>query len=393
MTSRTSMTVPLPPPFDLDQRPVAAIFRSPLFNASETFVPAQAAALRRYQPLVVGLERKGAVPPALADRLFLLDRPGERLALKLLGRGGGVAERLGCFRPALIHAHFGPDGLLALPIAERLGVPLVTTLHGYDVNRTRSALLGSGRLSWMLYALLQRRLAARGDLFVAVSDALRRRAIARGFPEARTVTHRIGVDLSRFPPGPGGEPAILHVGRLVEKKGTHLLLRAFARVRQALPGATVVIIGDGPRRDRLERLAAGLGLGESVRFLGSQPPERVAEWMRRASALAIPSVTAADGDAEGLPVVLFEAAASGLPVVGSDHEGIPEGVEDGVSGFVVPEGEAEPLARRLIELLATPALAARMGAAARRLAEREFDIVHQTAKLERLYDRARERAR
>jgi glycosyltransferase involved in cell wall biosynthesis len=153
-----------------------------------------------------------------------------------------------------------------------------------------------------------------------------------------------------------------------------------------------VIIGDGPRRTHLERLAAELGLGESVQFLGSQAPDTVAEWMRRASALAVPSVTAADGDAEGLPVVLFEAAASGLPVVGSDHSGIPEGVEEGKSGFIVAEGEPEPLARRLIELLATPELAARMRVAARRLAEREFDIVHQTAKLERLYDRARERA-
>jgi glycosyltransferase involved in cell wall biosynthesis len=368
---------------------VVALFRSAMFNPSETFVAAQAAALRRYQPLIVGLRHKGNVPPDLAARLLLLDAT-QGMKLKLLGSGIGPAERLRRYHPALVHAHFGTDGLLALPIARRLRIPLVTTLHGYDVSRTRAALLASGRLSWIRYALLRSRLAMAGDLFIAVSDAVRRRAIGHGFSEARTVTHRIGVDLARFPPGKGGGATILHVGRLVEKKGTDLLLRAFASARSGIPQAELVIIGDGPRHGALERLAAALGLGASVRFLGAQPADVVAEWMGRSAVLAVPSVTAADGDAEGLPVVVFEAAASGLPVVGTDHAGIPEAVIDGMTGFVVPEGEVEPLAARLAELLADPGRAAAMGRNARALAEREFDLVRQTARLERLYDRVRE---
>src|SRR4051812_34929129 len=105
MTLRHFMPIPLPPPYDLDQRPLVAIFRSPVFNVSETFVPAQAAALRRYQPLIAGLEDKGNVPPSLADRRLLLDRT-ERLALKLLGRGAVLADRLRPYRPSLVHAHF-----------------------------------------------------------------------------------------------------------------------------------------------------------------------------------------------------------------------------------------------------------------------------------------------
>jgi colanic acid/amylovoran biosynthesis glycosyltransferase len=100
----------------------------------------------------------------------------------------------------------------------------------------------------------------------------------------------------------------------------------------------------------------------------------------------VPSVTAADGDSEGLPVVIFEAAASGLPVVGFDHAGIPEAVIDGETGFIVPEGEVEPLAARLGELLADPDLAARMGGRARTLAEQDFDLARQTERLERIYD-------
>ncbi|MGQ0589537.1 MAG: glycosyltransferase, partial [Sphingosinicella sp.] len=286
---------------------------------------------------------------------------------------------------ALVHAHFGPDGLLALPLARALGVPLVTTLHGYDVGRAPRDMLLSGRLSWQRYALLRRRLMREGALFIAVSDALRERALAQGFPAERTVTHRIGVDLARFRPGGAAEPGlVLHVGRLVEKKGTALLLEAFAKARAARRDASLVIIGDGPLLPALKRRA-----GEGARFLGAQPPEAVAQWMRRAWLLAAPSLTARDGDSEGLPTVAVEAAASGLPVVGSDHSGMPEAVRDGATGFIVPEGEAEPLASAITNLLGDAELRAWMSAAARALAEKEFDLVRQTQLLEDLYDRAR----
>src|SRR4051812_43269811 len=135
-----------PPPFDRDKRPIVAVFRAPLFNASETFVRAQALGLMRYQPLLVGRVDKGNIPPELAGRVLI----------------GPTAERLRPYAPALVHAHFGPDGLRALPLARELGVPLITNLHGYDVGRSRSALLLSGRLSWMKYALSLRALQRRG---------------------------------------------------------------------------------------------------------------------------------------------------------------------------------------------------------------------------------------
>lgn len=375
-------------PLSPDGRPVVAIFRSPVFNASETFVQAQAAGLTRYRPLIVGLEDKGHVVPALAERILLPRTRMERLAFRL-GRVGPLAERVRSWSPALVHAHFATDGLLALPLARALGVPLVTTLHGYDVSRSRARMLASGQLSWVRYALFQRRLMAGGRLFLAVSDALRRQAISRGYPAERIITHYVGVDLDRFRPD-GGEAQpglVLHVGRLVEKKGTATLIRAFAAVRQAVPAASLVIAGDGPLRAGLERQCAALGLAGSVRFLGARPPAEIAGWMRRAWLLAAPSVTAADGDSEGLPTVVAEAAASGLPTVGSDHAGIPEAVIDGRTGFLVPEGDADALAARLVALLAAPDLRRSMREAARALAEERFDSIRQTALLEDHYDR------
>ncbi|MGZ5791927.1 MAG: glycosyltransferase [Croceibacterium sp.] len=369
-----------------DQRPAVVVYRAPLFNASETFVRAHPEQLRRYRPLLVGLEDKGNIPVELLGSTYLPRDWSERLRGRL-GDLGWLASRLGPEEPRLIHAHFGPDGLTALPLARRLGIPLVTTLRGYDVSRTQRALLLSGRLSWIRYALGRERLMRGGDLFIAVSDALRSMAIRAGYPAALTLTHVDGVDLTAFSPSGGDDGVtILHVGRLVEKKGTALLLAAFDRTRSVHPNARLVIIGDGPLRSSLQDLAGRLGLAEAVRFLGAQPPTVVREWMRRAAMLAVPSLTARDGDAEGLPTVVFEAAACGLAVVGSDHSGIPEAIADGRSGFVVPQGEVESLAAALIELLASSDLRRSMGAAGRSLAEARFDRNVQAEKLEHIYD-------
>ncbi|MEY2483624.1 MAG: hypothetical protein QOK24_2152 [Verrucomicrobiota bacterium] len=367
---------------DDKQKAVVAIFRSAVFNASERFIQDQAAALIRWRPLVVGLERKGELLPQLREGMIVAESAIERLAFRLRGRGGRIEAQLRAVRPALLHAHFGTDGLLVLPLTRALGVPLITSLRGYDVTRSDRALFGSGRLSWMRYALGKRRLQCDGGLFLAVSDALRKKAIARGYPEARTRTHYNGVDLDRFRPNetPTEPGLILHVGRLVEKKGTKVLIDALARIA----GAKLAIIGDGPLRKTLERQARELG--ERVRFLGELPADDVARWMRRASVLAAPSLTAVDGDAEGLPNVVVEAAASGLPVVGTRHSGIPEAVEDGITGFLVPEGDAEALAARLAEVLTSESLRRDMGAAARRLAERKFSRQMLTERLESIYD-------
>ncbi|MGZ8285195.1 MAG: glycosyltransferase [Allosphingosinicella sp.] len=361
-----------------------AIFRSPLFNPSETFVAGHVAGLRRYRPILVGLVRKGGeCPPGVP--ILLPRSPVERLSLTLAGRAGGLGRRLARERPRLIHAHFGTDGLIALPLAERLGIPLVTTLHGYDVSRRTLPLLMSGRLSWARYALLRRRLFDRGALFLAVSDAVRERAIALGYPAGRTVTLYNGVDLDYFTPADDApEPGlVLHVGRLVKKKGTGLLLGALP----ALPGARVVVVGDGPEKRRLEDCARRLGVRERVDFLGELPRDEVRRWMRRAYLLAAPSLMARDGDSEGLPTVVCEAAASGLPVVASTHSGMGEAVVDGETGFVVPEGDGPALASRLADLLGRPVQRQRMASAARRLAEDRFSRSRQLARLEAHYDR------
>jgi glycosyltransferase involved in cell wall biosynthesis len=372
----TKGTMRAPPP---DARPTVAVFRAPLFNPSETFVRAHIGALRRYRPLAVGLVAKGETD---APRFLLTS--SERLALTLMGRAGAAAARLRAQAPALVHAHFGTDGLLALPLAEELRVPLVTTLHGHEVSRTRVRMLASGRLSWMRYALLRRRLIERGGLFLAVSEAVHRRALADGYPAERVITHANGVDTGFFSPsGVPPEPGlILHVGRLVEKKGTAALLDAVARTEDS----RLVVVGDGPLRPSLERRARRLGVEARVRFTGALPPNDVLGWMQRAWLLAAPSVTAGDGDSEGLPTVLCEAAAAGLPVVATRHSGIPEVVSEGETGLLSPERDVGLLARNLSLLLASPRMRESMAGAARRRALDRFDLARQAERLEGYYD-------
>ncbi len=364
------------------ERPVVAVFRTALFNSTERFIQEQAEALTRWRPLLVGLERKGEILPALREGMILPANVAERLAFAATGRGGAVEAKLRRARPKLIHAHFGTDGLKMLALSRALGLPLITHLRGYDVTLTRAALIASGRPTWSRYALQRGRLMRDGTLFLAVSDALRKQAIALGFPAARTRTHYNGVDLDRFQPGrrPREPGTILHVGRLVEKKGTADLIAALA----GMGGVRLVVIGEGPLRTQLQRQAGALGV--KAQFLGAQPADEVATWMRRATLLAAPSVTARDGDAEGLPNVIVEGAACGIPVVATRHSGIPEAVEDGVTGWLVPEGDRAGLTARIGELLASADLRREMGFAARSLVMERFDRARQAERLEAIYD-------
>jgi glycosyltransferase involved in cell wall biosynthesis len=185
---------------------------------------------------------------------------------------------------------------------------------------------------------------------------------------------------------PGEDGLVVHVGRLVEKKGTLHLIRAMARVRKQCPRSRLIIIGDGPLRALLVREVVKLGLGEAVSFLGALPNHEVLQWIRRAAILVVPSVVAQNGDTEGLPTVVLEAASQGVPVVGSNSGGIAEALKDNVSGFVVPEGDPVALADRICRLLGEEDMRFGMGHQARMLMESRFDLRDQSRKLEDIYD-------
>jgi colanic acid/amylovoran biosynthesis glycosyltransferase len=367
-----------------------AIFRHNLFRISEPFIAEQAQHLRRYRPLYVGRKRFG-LPPEGASSLALEDLY-KRCALPQIGWQmitGNTRPYLRLMerqRPSVIHAHFGIEGVSALPLAVRLKIPLVTTFHGFDATLRTHAMLGSP--AWFRYPLLRRKLAREGDLFLCASSFIREKLLAMGFPESRTHTHYIGVDCQaiRLREDFEERPMILHVARLVEVKGTRYLLRAFAKLAQRYDGVQLLIIGDGPLRRPLQALAASAGIRDRVEFLGPLRHADVLSWMRKAAMLVLPGIRTATGREEGLGMVLLEAAATGLPVIGSRVGGIPECILEGRTGFLVPERDDAALAERMGELLEDTVKRRQMGTEGRALVERRFDIHRQTEALENLYD-------
>ncbi|TWB08893.1 glycosyltransferase involved in cell wall biosynthesis [Nitrospirillum amazonense] len=366
------------------------IFRHNLFRVSETFITEQARFLRRHAPLYVGRLRYGPPPPgaaslALADLWPRFTLP--RIGWQMLTRDPAPYERLlAGRRPALIHAHFGVEGVYALPVARRLGLPLITTFHGFDATLSTAALMMSP--AWVNYPLFRGRLARQGDLFLCASAFIRERVLAMGFPVERTRVHYIGVDCQAIRPRDPEEetPTILHVARLVEVKGAEYLIRAFSLLADWHPKAQLDIIGDGPLRKPLQRLAGTLGLSSRIRFLGALPHTEVLARMRRAAMLVLPSVRTNTGRVEGLGMVMLEAAATGVPVIGSRIGGIPEAIVEDRTGLLAPERDATALARHMETLLDNRDLRHRMGWEARAHVGARFDITRQTAALEDIYD-------
>ncbi len=189
-----------------------------------------------------------------------------------------------------------------------------------------------------------------------------------------------GVDLERFSagaPGPadGGQPpTILAVGRLVDKKGFHILVEAAALLRDRGLPFRCELIGDGPDRAMLEQLISERALGEHLQLFGARPQQAVMAAMREATVLAMPCVVSADGNRDGLPTVLIEAMALGTPVVSTAVTGIPELVSDGLTGLCVAPDDPVALADALERLLRDRSLRERLARAAREAIVRDFDI-------------------
>ena len=375
-----------------------AIFRLQLFKQSETFIPAQVDQLKRYSPIYIGrtlFGEKGdatVVLPHVEGQNRSLEAARTVALRDPSGWLRNLPQVVGAAMPALLHAHFAVDAVYALPLARRLQVPLVTTLHGFDVTRTASSMLRSGRPALINGVLFRRQLQRECAAFLCVSRAIRNAALAAGFPEDKLRLHYIGIDTTKISPPRAAidEGLIVHVARLVEKKGTTFLLQALAKIAPARPNAHLVIIGDGPMRVSLEAEAVKLGIGDRVRFLGMLPNSEVLDWDARAVVKVVPSITGADGDQEGFGIVNLEAAALGVPVVGFASGGVAEAVVHGETGLLSAERDVEGLAKHLALILDEPALRHRFGAAARARAIADFDIRRQTAKLEDIYAEVQE---
>lgn len=261
-----------------------------------------------------------------------------------------------------------PLGLIA-PAVRRAGAQrVVATTHGHEVGW--AAAPGARQLL--------RRIATGVDSLTYLGEYTRRRLAAAVGPANAGKLHQLtpGVDADMFRPGLGVElraelgladrPVVVCVSRLMPRKGQDTLIRALPRIQERVPRATLLLVGGGPSRRGLERLAAATGVSGSVVFTGSVPWARLPAYFGVGDVFAMPCRTRLGGiDVEGLGMVFLEAAACGLPVVAGDSGGAPDTVVDGETGFVVGGDRVEPTARAVGDLLVDPDRAARMGARGR----------------------------
>lgn len=379
--------------------PRVAIYRSTLLPLSETFIRDQAKSLVRWQPTLFG-------DTLLADRLAVDGVPMHTLgpdnrwgrlhlradlaAERLVGHSLSRSRLLRALRPDLVHVHFATDAVILWPSVKRLGLPMLVTLHGYDIN-TRADWWRAGHSGRHMRSYPDRLIAmARHESvhFIAVSQAIRQSALDFGLPAERLSVKHIGVQTGLFAaedaPPSQRRPEVLFVGRLVEKKGATYLLQAAAQLRERVPGLKLVILGDGPLRGELA--AQALALGVNAEFLGAQPHSEVRRQLRTARVLCMPSITASNGDAEGLGMVLLEAQSTGVPVVTSARGGADEGMIDGLTGLAFDERNVDQLAAALETLMRDDARADAMALQAAAFVRERFDIAHCSQALEAHYD-------
>lgn len=287
----------------------------------------------------------------------------------------GLHQAIQRVAPDVLLCHYGTMGNTGV-FLKLMGLPakIATIFHGFDLSRHT--------VQGGLYEALRQ----HGDQFLPISGFWRSALLEQGFPAQHTCVHHVGINTAQFAfrkrEITGERPLqLLTVGRLTQKKGHATTLRALARLKADGTSFTYHIAGDGVLRGNLERLAGQLGLADQVVFHGAVARQTAQELFDRADVFILSSLRADDGDMEGIPVVLMEALAVGLPVVSTVHSGIPELVEHEVCGLLAEPGDSDRLYEAIVRLLKDPLGRRQMAQAGRKRVEQEFDRNVQNQRL------------
>ena len=362
------------------------VFRKYLLPYSETFIAAQGGFLHRYTPLYAGFKNDSSGLDMLEDSSrFVLEDYAQNLSVsKMLHRLGLVNKQwlrdLQQQNPSVVHAHFLKDGLDALPLKNKLSVPLVTTLHGHDIAKKEKR---------SFFGRTRKRFFDDVDKVIVVSDYIYNCAVKNGCPEDKLVKHFIGIDIDKFSAEKceTESPEILFVGRLVEKKGCIYLLQAMKILKKKHPELKLTIVGDGPLRESLSAFVQVESL--NVEFVGRENSDQIRERLSRTWVFVAPSITAKSGDAEGLAMVFLEAQAMSTPIVSYDSGGIAQGVENGVTGYLHKEKDVNGLVESIEYFIENADVRKQFGNKGRERVETFFNVRKQCALLESIYDSVR----
>jgi len=384
-------------------QPVAAQYVVTFLKPEMLHVYRQITALREFRPVVLCQKRECADQFPFED-VQILPKPWSHQIRRfwqksLLGRpitiyqseARRILATLRTIEARLIHIYFGHIGVHLLPLLDLLAaeqqlavsrrIPAIVSFHGADADVDFDQPAHRDAIC---------RVFERASVLLVRSESLAERLRDHGAPSEKIRLHRTGIPREqiafkqRRSPDDGAW-RLLQSCRLITKKGLITSLRAFAEFSRTFPKACLTIAGEGPQLPELTQLASELGISERVNFTGfvSQPELRGLEY---ASHIFLhPSERGPDGDQEGVPNAMLEAMASGLPVAATFHGGIPEAVEDRISGYLVPERDSNALAQALLQMASAQDELPRMSKAAAERVAAEFDSKLQANRLEQIY--------
>ncbi len=377
-------------------KPIVASYCTTFLKPEMLHIYRQVTELQKYQTAVLTKERRCENRYPFSD-VTILPKPRSnfirRFYLKYIkgappifyrGEFQVLNKALNRTGALLMHVYFGHTGVHLLPFIKVWDKPCVVSFHGADVML---------REENPRYQRSLRELLATVPLVLARSHSLTDRLKEIGCPPEKLRLNRTGIPLEQFSlversAPAGGDWHFVQCCRLIPKKGLLTAIRAFAQLRQMYPSAVYTIAGEGPQEPELRQLIKDLQLGDSVRLVGFLSQDRLVELYGNAHVFIHPSEMTADMNQEGVPNAMLEAMATGLPVVATLHGGIPEAVEDGKSGLLVPEKTPSKLYEAMKTLVGDQEGWIAMGREASASVRREFEQKQQIARLESYYDEA-----
>lgn len=291
-----------------------------------------------------------------------------------------IIKILGDDPPNILHAHFGPMGVLLEPVSRELNIPLVVTFYGYDISEITQK---------PFWQRAYRQLAKTTSCVTVLSEEMKERAIDLGFrgDQIKVIHLGVNIDQIKYQPPVESIREFISVGRLSEKKGHLDTLKAFnAVLEQTNEPLKLTIIGEGPDRKKLASLIKSKNLQKNVSLAGRMPHDNVIKQLYEADAFILNSKTAGAGDMEGTPTVLIEAQAAGLPCISTFHSGIPEIIPVENHRFLAEEGNIDQITNNIVQLIGASKdelnEVSRLG---RKRVEEAFDVTGEVEKFKQLY--------
>lgn len=385
-------------------KPVIAHFVRGFLRPTETFIINQITSLQNYEvkifchhlidnSLAVNLQPNiilDILPPFLRSVEKYSYSISRHLSPLSINR---IIKEIELAKPKILHFHYLVDARFFLPITKKLKLPSIVSGYGWDVSLFPQQKLGYGR--YYLKPIFD-----EIDLFLAMSEDMKKDLINIGCPENKIIIHYYGSDTNRFKYSERnynkvGKINILFCSTLVSKKAPQLVLFALKNIEnknKRIPDWNLTFIGDGPLKDELQKLVNIYRWEDRVFFKGHIPynDARLVEEYKNADIFIQPSITA-NGEKEGIPGTLIEAMSSGLPVVSTYHAGIPYVIQSGLNGLLVEENNVESLGNAILELMNNNELRCKLGKSASIKAQDELDLKAKTRELEKIYSDLLER--